>query len=241
MSRTNVNILSALLILVFILSCFTFFGVSAEDVEETTTTTTTTTEVVTTTTTTTKVSTNAATVADPVYTSKTSKTQQTTIVTATSTEATTGYYAEPITKETKDIIETEATTEPTTPAKNITNYASKYRPLKWISLVLMISCVIALIVVNVRYQKVHGKGAKRRNNLREKSRPSSRAASQRSSGLDTQARFTDSSGNQQQRRMEDVDISSHSRKQIDEEQFKRRRHIDDDIFGVKNNDDDLFI
>ena len=83
MSKTNVNILSALLVFVFILSCFTFFGVSAEDVEETTEPTTeivetTTTEVVTTTTiattTTTKVTTNAATVADPVYTSKTSKT-----------------------------------------------------------------------------------------------------------------------------------------------------------------------
>ncbi len=239
MSKTNVNILSALLIFVFILSCFSFFGVSAEDVENETTAptevvTSTTTEVVITTTTTTTVVTTNATVADPVYTSKTQKTTNTT---EKETESTEPSYVAPITKETKDIIETETTTEPTTPAKNIVNYGSKYRPLKWVSLVLMISCVIALIAINVRYQKLYGKNAKSKSRVRTK--PSSRAASQRRPQLDTNARFDDMP-KRSENTFEDVDISSR-RRSVDEEQFKRRKPVDDDIFGVNNNDDDLFI
>ena len=245
MNKTNV--LSAILVLIFMISCLTFFSASATDgdgaenpsenssqqVVETTTEPTTapveSTTAATTTTTTTTVATTPATAADPVYTSSTAKTSAT-----TDGQAGVLITDAPITKETKEIETTEEITEPTTGAKNIVDYGSKYRPIKWLSLVVMIACITALIIINVRYKNKYGKtNSKRvtgRNNAKAKSR------------LDTSARFTPPVKPQEKSESvesEQVDLSSFSKKANDDD-FKPKL-VDDDFFGEKKRDDDLYI
>ncbi|MBQ4155996.1 MAG: hypothetical protein IJD90_04250 [Clostridia bacterium] len=191
MNKTN--ILSTILVIIFMISCFSFFNANAteeetlnnvdtpsisesEVVEPTTPEATIpeeTTPVETESTTVAPTeSTTFATVADPVYTQATSKTEKTTSTQGTSVSLTQyqDYYDS--TKSTKEI-KTTKPTEPTTPKKNITNYGSKFRPLKWISLILMVGSAAALVFVNVRYKKLYGKHTKK------------------SKKLDSNARFTD--------------------------------------------------
>ena len=223
MNKTNV--LSALLIVIFMLSCLSFFNVSAtEDQSEVTSAVTETTEVETTTeapettvpttvpttaATSTTVVTTAATVADPVYTQGTTKASEST--TASEGIETNAFGG---TKETKEINTTEET-EVTTPEKNVPDYGSRYNPIKWLSLVVMIASVIALIIVNVRYRNKYGKSAKRK-------KPK----------LDTSARFTPPVVKDEEVKSEQIDLSSFSRKS---------NNNSDDVFGENNNDDDLYI
>ncbi len=267
----NKNVISALLVLLFMVSCFTFFSVSATEEEPsdnvqatvetteaptttkaptttikatTTTTTTTTATTTTTTTTTTTKKTKAATVADPVYTRTTTTTTAAEDEEEVETEA-----AEVGTKETKEIQPTEEETEPTTAAKNVVDYGSRYRPLKWLSLVVMLGCIAALVAVNVRYRKKYGKPTKKS--------AGTKAGAKRKPQLDTSARFTPmpedkASADENLDKTAVVDLSSFSKKPREEE-FKPKL-VDDDFFGEKkrkdednlfsskkNEDDDLYI
>ena len=272
MKRTN--ILSCLLVMLFMISCMCFFSVSAEpDSDDTTakptetvaTKATTTHHTTTKATTTTEATTNAtkapakktkkATSADPTYAKKTTTTK------AKSSPAgivTSGYTTEATaeTKETKEIQTTETTTEATTAAKNIINYGSKYRPIKWLSLVVMIGCVIALVVINVRYKKKYGKYSGKGNGKGNKKVAKKNDAPK----LDTAARFDEPKTQQRQQYQRPtmsadenldkttvVDISSFSNKNHNND-FKPKasnsRNIDNDIFNdknEKNDDDDLYI
>lgn len=266
MNKTN--LLSAILVIVFMVSCFTFFSASAteDDVEnpsesvsvtEEITTTEPTTQAettITTTTTTTTVAipnvvipnerTTAATAADPIYTTNATAEEKST--TAAHGVVTAGQAQ---TKETKEIQTTEEITEPTSAAKNIVDYGSKYRPIKWLSLVVMIACVGGLIAVNVRYRKKYGKpsGKGKGGKSNQKKKPQ----------LDTSARFTPlpeekAPADENLDKTAVVDLSSFSKKPREEE-FKPKL-VDDDFFGEKkrkdednlfsnkkNDDDDLYI
>ncbi len=221
MNKTN--FLSTILVVVFMISCLSFFNAGATEepsvnvdtpsavqtTPEATTSVQTVPEETTPVTESTAPpteSTTYATVADPVYTQATSKTEKTTPSNNTSASLT--YYENYIdnTKETKEIKTTKAT-EPTTPKKNITNYGSKFRPLKWISLILMIGSAVALVFVNVRYKKIHGKPSKKPTKL------------------DTSAKFT----NKPKHESETIDLSSFSKKNTTNDENKLK------------NDDDLYI
>lgn len=264
----KINLLSCVLVLLFMVSCMTFFGVSAEPEGESTAATTaehtteakkttvattkaaTTTTFITTTTmaTTTKAKTTKktkkVTAADPVYTTK-KATQSTNAATAGIVTAATTTERVDETKQTKEINTTEEITEPTTAAKNIVDYGSKYRPIKWLSLVVMIGCIIALVAVNLRYRKKYGKtGGKS-----QKKQPVRRNAAPK---LDTSARFTEPKKpvtppsyqrNQPDENLEKttvVDISSFSNK-AKQDSFKPKTEEKDEIFNTKNDDDDLYI
>ena len=263
MNKTNV--LSSLLVLLFMVSCLTFFSVSAtvndptgvyeepttqavetepttEPPVTTSTTKGTTIKNTTTTTTTTTTSkstakkTDAATAADPVYTSTTTTT--TTTAKAVDNAETTVQAG---TKETKEIHTTEKPTEPTTAAKNIVNYGNKYRPLKWLSLAVMIGCIVALIAVNVRYRKKYGKNP-------PKKPTNSRGDTNKKPKLDTSARFTPPAKNADDRENLDktavVDLSSFSKKpKADDDYFgEKKRYEKDNLYnGKKSDDDDLYI
>ena len=241
------NVLSAILVLVFMLSCFTFFSASATEdgetptesstvetvatettVETETTTVPTTTTTITTATTIKK--TTVATAADPVYTESTTKTTTTTAAVGVVTDSQGG------TKETKEIQTTEEITEPTSAAKNIVNYGSKYRPLKWFSLVVMIACVAGLVAVNVRYKKKYGKNNSKQSNAKGKS--------SRKPQLDTSARFTPPVEKETDENMDKtavVDLSSFSKREP--KKAYNPKLVDDDFFGEKQRkeDDDLYI
>ena len=221
------NILSIIFILVFMVSCLTFFSAEATDTETPSESVSATAEIVTTdaptesqsvsvvettlaTEVTTPAPTTAATAADPVYTSSTKKEETTTSTSAVQTDA----YE---TKETKEIQTTEKITEPTSVAKNIVNYGSKYRPIKWLSLVVMIASIAGLIAVNVNYKNKHGNGKK------GTSKPK----------LDTSARFTPPVVKEEEVKSEPIDLSSFSR--------KSEKSQDDDVFGESKRDDDLYI
>lgn len=246
MSKTNV--LSTILVVVFMISCLSFFNASASEegivtttgapvvetvetmfpeeptlsVDETTLPTEETTIVETTLATETQ-STTMATVADPVYTETTQTSKTTTETTTQQTQSYTQYYDYyGGTKATKEINTTKAT-EPTTPKKNITNYASEFRPLKWISFILMIGSAAALIFVNVRYKKVHGSSSKKR--------------SRKGSRLDTNARFSNSKNNLDQTAV--VDLSSFSKKNENSDVKFNQKLVDDDF--NKSKDDDLYL
>jgi len=219
MNKTN--FLSTILVIIFMISCISFFNAgateeetlnnvdtpsaSASDVVEQTTPVATvpeeTTPVETESTTAAPTeSTTFATVADPVYTQATSKTEKSTSTQGTSVSLTQyqDYYDN--TKPTKEIKPTKPT-EPTTPKKNITNYGSKFRPLKWISLILMIGSAAALVFVNVRYKKLYGKPSKKPKKL------------------DSNARFTNKPTNQTKTN-DTIDLSS----------FSKNKESDDDLY-----------
>jgi len=236
MNKTN--FLSTILVIVFMISCISFFNAvateeetlnngdtpsaSASDVVKQTNTIETTAESTTieTTAESTTIETTAesttqniittqkttvATVVDPVFTqpsTKATSTFKTTVVSKTEEEteqATQVYENIDSTKATKEIKPTKPT-EPTTPKKNITNYGSKFRPLKWISFILMLGSAAALVFVNVRYKKLYGKQAKK-------------------SKIDTNTKFTKKPTNQ---KMSDdtIDLSS----------FSRTKKSDDDLY-----------
>ena len=260
MNKTNV--LSSLLVLLFMVSCLTFFSVSAtvndptgvyeepttqavetEPTTEPPTTTVATTKAttkntkpITTTALTTSKSTakktDAATAADPVYTSTTTTT--TTTAKAVNNVETTVQAG---TKETKEIHTTEKPTEPTTAAKNIVNYGNKYRPLKWLSLAVMIGCIAALIAVNVRYRKKYGKNP-------PKKPTNSRGGANKKPKLDTSARFTPPVKKADDKENLDktavVDLSSFSKKpKADDDYFgEKKRHEEDNLYNGKKSDDD---
>lgn len=273
----RVNILSCLLVMLFMVSCLCFFSVTAEpDSDDPTVKTTeqhTTAKATTEQHTTVKVTTKAiattvttkattrktkkVTSADPVYTTTKPKTTTKSYTSSaagvvTTHLATTEATAE--TKETKEIQTTESTTEPTTAAKNIVDYGSKYRPLKWLSLAVMIGCIIALVAINVRYKKKYGKYSGKGNGKGNKNVAKKNAAPK----LDTSARFTEPTTPQRQQYQKPVpqadenldkttvvDISSFSNKNRQND-FKPQTPKaptaeKEEIFNTKNDDDDLYI
>lgn len=269
----NTNILSALLVIVFMISCLTFFSASASDNKqntnepqtsevqtsehqaETTLPTSKNPQPTSVVTTQPSEAVNVTTSTSNNYTSAantTNTTVPTTVATATkatatatdpqietdtvatqaalveSTVASNEGNTEKQTKQTKKIKITEAPTS----KKNITNYGSKYRPMKYVSLIVMIGSIIALIAVNVRYQKKYGKSAKKTkkksptNGVKKFDNKS--AHSDPFDGIDNSKKSNKSTLNNS------YDISS----------FRKQSKIDNDIYSnssKKSNDDDLYI
>ncbi len=179
--------------------------------------------------------------ADP-KTNTTQATTQATVAATTSakaavvTDANTT-EAEVFTTEEVEETTTEEITEPTTQKKNISDYGVKYRPLKWISLVIAFGCVVALFVVNIRYRRKYGK---KNANLRKRpnidnnsfrnpekpvSEPTKPVSRQQKPVLDTSARFDNTpSKDENLDKTAIVDMSSFKNKQ-----------------KPNNDDDDLYI
>ena len=125
-------------------------------------------------------------------------------------------------------------TEATTLAKKgISDYGKKYRPLKWISIIVAIGCIIALIAVNVRYRKKYGKKG---GNMRRRPTPPNnnqfrKQANKQNSNpkLDTSARF-----DRQNKRDENLEKTT----VVDISSFKKQNNQPP---KPKNDDDDLYI
>lgn len=253
------NVLSVLLVLLFMASCLVFFSVSADPnnenaptasseqsvtddtshAEETTANevaTTTTTTATTTTTGTTKATTTTtkSTMANPQF-----NTAATTSTASQNNDAGVVTTTEPATKQTKATMKTEPPTEPTTMAKMVSDYSVKTRPYKWISMAVMIACVIALIVINVNYRNKNGQKPVKRNTYV----PSASPRTQAKPKLDVNARFDSPKSNARHNSDLDktavVDLSKFNKKPKDDD-FKPKAK-NDDIFGENNNDDDLYI
>ena len=264
----NYRIISAVLLLIFAFSVFSFVLASAlneEEGEEQIVTEDVTTDVPTTKKTTIKTTTKKTTTTkqttkgtrkDPYTTVKTVTvaTQAPTTATASAAAVVTSSATQAVTEAftTEDVEETttEEVTEATTVAKMVSDYGKKYRPLKWLSLIVAVGCVIALIVVNLRYRKKYGKkGGNSRvrrqtypNNNQFRAHPKSQASPEnvqrqapsrkQKPKLDTSARFD--RPEPQKTRDENldktaiVDISSFKNK--NKQQPEKPKNYDDDLY-----------